>query len=206
MTFTFTRPERRVAGEQGTEQSGYTLIELLIAIGIFSVVLAVAGAGLISMTQATRKVTNIGDAGAQIDRSIKLMGRQIPFAQDINIPAATASDAYMSYDLVDKNGALQCYQWHLITSTDLLQYATWTSGSTAAKSWITMSTGIINSPTTQAPFAFPSPNTVGSTFTHQRVLIDLLSSKGGNPAGTSEVKATYVGANTSINSNTNVCP
>jgi prepilin-type N-terminal cleavage/methylation domain-containing protein len=183
------------------DDNGYSIVELLVAMGIFAVVLSIAAAGMIGMTRNTRKVANTNDAARQLDRSIKLMGQQAPFAQDISTEWSSGSDWYVSYDISDKNGTLRCYQWRLIATTDQLQYATWVASSTTAKSWRTMSTGVTNNPTSEKPFVVTLP-TGGTKY---QLSVDLIGTRGGNPTGKSEVQVVYVGANTTVNSATNIC-
>lgn len=200
-----SRISDRHARAEADAQSGYSIIELLVAMGIFAVVLSIATAGMLGMTKSMRKVANTNDAARQLDRSMKLLGRQVPFAQDISWPSQTGSDWYVSYDITDVNGTLQCYQWRLVAATDLLQYTTWPATSSVTKTWVTMSTGVINDPTTQQPFTL-TPAAGTNSVNHEELAVDLFSSRGGNPPGKSEVQAVLVGANSDVNSSTNVCP
>ena len=71
---------------QSRDESGMTLVELLVAMGIFSLVLAVFGAGVVSMTKSTARVSATSDVTNEARRAFSLLDKQVRYATAINSP------------------------------------------------------------------------------------------------------------------------
>jgi prepilin-type N-terminal cleavage/methylation domain-containing protein len=187
------------------DDSGYTLMELMVALGVFTVVLVVVMAGIISMTTTMRKTSNQTDASDQIRRAILRMDKTVPYSDAITVPGQVGSDWYVEFDTT-AGGAHTCAQWRLVAATDLLQYRSWTvtSGTITAPSWQTVATGIVNNPTTQQPFQLQT-YAQDNTLVKQELLVKLYATKGTQSVGRAQATTLFVARNSTVNSDPDVC-
>jgi hypothetical protein len=150
---------RRLRPTKGFVAEGFTIVELLVSM----ILLAVVSTTFLAATNAIYKgihkqqgITNAAD-GNRV--AFETLDKQVRYASAINAPA-TASDGnfYMEYMWSKSNGSidtLTCSQWRLNPTTDVLQWRSWTAGTTPnpTPSWTTIDTGVANVPSTQPPFA-----------------------------------------------------
>lgn len=180
--------------------TGFTLTELLVAMSLFSILLAVFMAGIVQMTKDTVRVQNVSDAADEARRAFDRFNRQIRYASAVNRPVEVGSDWYLEFQTTATGTATaQCTQWRLVHSTQQLQLRTWddVTGATAS-AWVTIASRVANDPDAQQPFTF-SPADL--TNTRQRIGL-FLTITNGQPGG-AEVSGTFVARNTSTTTQTN---
>jgi prepilin-type N-terminal cleavage/methylation domain-containing protein len=185
------------------DDAGMSLIELLVAMSIFSVVLAVAMTGIVSVTGNLRKVSNQTDAMDQAMRTITRLDKEIPYATAVSAPGQVSSNWYFEYE-TQLAGTDTCDQWRLVASTDVIQHRTWLNGNTPPTTWDTVSTNIVNDPTTQVPFVLRT-TADDSSLTRQVLIVDLFAQKGTGSTGSAETKETFVARNSSGSSDASDC-
>lgn len=193
---------RRGSGGRGhRRESGYTLIEMLVAMGLMSVLIGIFMAGIVQMTKSAVRVQNVNNSTDEVRRAFDRMDRQIRYASAVNVPGQTGSDWYLEF-LTTATGTAtgQCTQWRLVHSTKQLQFRTWAPASSTASSWTTVASNVVNDPTTQPPFTFTA---AGTTYTKEQVAL-YLKVGNGQPGG-AEVSATFVARNSSTASASSVC-
>jgi prepilin-type N-terminal cleavage/methylation domain-containing protein len=192
----------RSCGPESERDSGYTLIELLVAMGIFTVVLTIIMGGVVVMVNDLRKTSNQTDASDQVRAAILRMNKTVPYADAISAPVLSGSDWYVSFSTT-ASGQDNCQAYRLLGATDVLQHRKVDNKTGSDTGWDTIATNIMNDPTTQQPFKRTVAN--GSTINAQQLEVDLFASKGTRSTGTAETDVTFVARNSGVNSASAVC-
>ncbi|HET9657929.1 MAG TPA: prepilin-type N-terminal cleavage/methylation domain-containing protein [Kineosporiaceae bacterium] len=185
---------------RGREDGGYTLVELLVAMSLFAVLIAIYMAGIVQMTRSTNRVRNVTSSTDEGRRAFDRFDRQIRYASAVNRPVEVGSDWYLEFQTTATgSGTGLCTQWRLLASTDQLQLRTWSDvSSPTATTWTTVASNVVNDPASQQPFTF---HPADSTYNRQRV--DLLLVVGNSQPGGAQVQAAFVARNTSTATVTN---
>jgi prepilin-type N-terminal cleavage/methylation domain-containing protein len=197
---TAARRSAGAAGEPGESgQAGFTVTELVVAMSIFAVLLAIFGAAIVSFTSATTRTLQTSDQATEARNAFNLFDRQVRSAAAVNRPQLVGANWYVEY----RNEAAipsVCTQWVLRTGTSTLAVRTWVSGVSAVatpSAWRTISTAVVNTPA-QPPFSFTAATV---TSPRQQLTIDLRFRRGTSPA-TVET-STFTAANTSTSTVSN---
>lgn len=187
-------------GHRRRPDGGYTLIELIVAMSLFSFLIAVFMSGIVQMSKSTVRVQNVTGASDEARRAFDRMDRQLRYAAAVNRPGRTGDDWYLEFQITATGtSAAVCTQWRLVDGTDQLQYRTWPDEvSPTASGWITVANHVANDPDTEQPFTFEPAD---ATYTRQRVTL-FLDVSNGQPGG-AQVEATFVARNTSTATQTN---
>ncbi|MHB8340289.1 MAG: prepilin-type N-terminal cleavage/methylation domain-containing protein [Mycobacteriales bacterium] len=183
-------------------QGGFTLIEMMVAIIILSIFMALVSTAVVQMVHATLKTQAVGDSQFQLDTAFLRLDREVRYASAINPPGQTGSDWYVEF-LTTNTGTAQCTQLRFDPASRLLQQRTWTSTGAPVPTppWVTLAAGIVNNPTTQPPFTF-TPS--GTALVRQQLGIWLFSASGPGVANAvSTTSLTFSALNSSPSSVTN---
>ena len=70
------------------DDSGMSLVELIVAMGIFSIVIAIFMAGIVTMTRNTVRVQVTSDASESVRRVFQRLDKQVRYADAINLPGS----------------------------------------------------------------------------------------------------------------------
>jgi prepilin-type N-terminal cleavage/methylation domain-containing protein len=183
---------------------GYTLIELLVAMGIFTIVLSVIMGGVMVMTVDLRKTSNQTDASDQVRRAVLRMDKQVRYADSIAPPKKSGSDWYVAFETT-ASGQDNCQAYRLRGATDQLQYRKVDNDAGTDTGWQTVATNVVNDPaiSAQQPFTLTVAN--GSTIIKQQLDVHLFASKGSSSTGTAETDVVFVARNSDVNSESTVC-
>ncbi len=184
-------------------EDGFSLIELLVAMSIFSVVLVVSMAGIVAITGNLRKVTNQRDAMDQTMRVMTRLDKEVPYASAISAPGQVGSDWYVEYETT-LAGSDTCDQWRLLAATDVIQHRSWINGNTPPMTWETVATNIVNDPTAHKPFVLQT-SANDPTLMREVLSVDLFAQKGSLSTGFAETKETFVARNSSGSSDASDC-
>ncbi|TQK75601.1 prepilin-type N-terminal cleavage/methylation domain-containing protein [Rarobacter incanus] len=203
---------RRSAGKCPGDK-GMTLVELIVAMGILTVVLAIFMAGVVSMVKTTVRSETATTANDQMRNVFQRMDREIRYASDINRPGIVSGKQYVEYRYVDdqNEGVATCVQWRYDSSAGELQRREWTEGKTSTiTSWITLVTKGRNnlSVADQLPFTFYRAGkdlTTGVTYTTQRLRVHLDAGLGsfGDGRG-SQLDTVFIARNSTDQAQTNL--
>jgi prepilin-type N-terminal cleavage/methylation domain-containing protein len=130
------------------DEAGFTLIELIVVMSIFSMILVIITGTIVGMLTQTRRETGTSDNLDGQRRVIETLDRSVRFASDINTPG-TGSDGglYVEYEVGNSGQQQTCYQYRWEPSTQVIQSRTWQpplngGGSVTATSWATVASGI----------------------------------------------------------------
>lgn len=211
MGSTHAKVRRVLQGDRSERDGGMTLVELLVAMGILTIILAVFTVGLISMVKTTARNKVKADSLDQFRVVFSRMDREVRYASDINRPVLTNGKYYLEYLVanVESGDAEQCVQWRYVVDTHVLQRRTWDPADTSrVSSWTTTVTGLRNdlADASQIPFVMYQAGTAsaGRAYTNQRLRVFLSSGDGTSTNGAgSTLSTTFVARNSSDQSVTN---
>jgi len=164
-----TTTRRRLRGGAGTRAAGahraprrnaggFTVVEYTVAMGIFSVVLAITMSGVAFMARDTVKTTNLSTATDQIRQAFTRLDRQVRYADNINRQGRNAAldRWYVEVRALDGAGVATCFQWRVDTVTHQVQSRQWAASpvpATITTGFTTVASDISNT-TSEPPFTF----------------------------------------------------
>ena len=137
MTRALESLRRRARGERPSDE-GVSIVELVIAMLIFSVVLAAYFGALISMVNTTARAKNSVDASDALRATYNTMEQQVRYATSINRPVQGVSGAwYVEFEstMLPNNMPSMCYQWRLDPTTKVMSYRTWSEDGVTVTAW-----------------------------------------------------------------------
>jgi hypothetical protein len=163
------------------DDAGVTLLEVLFAMSAFAVVLVVFVSAVRIMTASMTRVSSVITATTQSRAAADVLGRQLGYASAANLPVYSAATAswYFEFqsDAVKAGDDTRCTQWRYQTSSDLLQYRTWSTVTLAPTSWTTVAGSVVNDPVTEPPFTL-LPSDAGFSVMRVAVNLELRSAVG----------------------------
>jgi Tfp pilus assembly protein PilV len=165
---------RRVAarGDAGT-----TLAEVMVAMGLMSVVMVIATSALIQIYHSVNESENSAEAQAQVTTAFARLDQEIRYARSISTPAVLSGDNYVEY-LINVDSVDTCVELRLRTSTNELQRRQWTKNATplVPTGWTTLAAVV----TSGAPFTTIAADKVTLTgFRFQRLRLTVSAVLGG---------------------------
>jgi len=197
-----TRNDRDEASDDGL-----TLIELVVAMSIFTIVLSIYFGALISMAHTTVRSQNSVDASDALRATFNTLDHQVRYATSINRPVTGSSGAwYVELEATDlPNGEKpMCYQWRLDPATNVLSTRTWREDGTSTVtawhgvSWNVKSVNSSNVPVT--PFVFEP---AGASKLRQQLTVHL-TVDGTTTGKIAEQSTTFIARNSSSKSRSNL--
>lgn len=171
------RPRRGPAGDD----AGLTLIEVMVAMGLMSVVMVVATAAIAEIYHSVNESDHIAEAQAQVTTAFARLDEEVRYARSISTPAMVDGDNYVEY-LLSVNNVDTCVELRLHTSTNELQRRQWTKNVNppAPTTWTTLADVV----TAGTPFTTISADKVGLTgFRYQRLRLTVSAVLGGGTGG-----------------------
>lgn len=198
----------RVKGRLVKGEVGFSLIELVVAISLFSVFIALFLTAVVTLIRGTEQVTSTSEASSKSLIVFQNIDRQVRYADSINFPGDGSSGArYIEYRLPASSapsGITTCYQWRFVPSTGQIQLRQWhdTVGSTPG-SWSTKLTTATAPSVADPTYPFELiPATPGGSAKQQFVL----TLNAGSPSyeAKADVTSTFVARNSSGTSPSNV--
>ncbi len=158
------------------DDRGFTLIEVIAAMAIFTVLLMVFAKAIGLMTTTTARITGNTDSATQVRQATDLLSRQLGVAAGTNSPVAKNTYWYLEFetDAVLAGTDPTCTQWRYVPATATvpgrLQYRTSSTVRQVPSTWFTAARGLVNDSVTQRPFTvYPSD----TGFSLARVAVDL---------------------------------
>ena len=149
--------------------AGVTLAEIMVSMGVMSVVMAVVTTAIIQMYQASNRTDLLSGAMAQLQIAYQELDRSVRYATAISDPSTTVSPAgdwYVEWTTT-LAGAETCNQLRVDAASGTLQRRSQPDGGVLT-AWSVMASFLIG--TTQ-PFTLQPASTSG--YPHQRLTVDL---------------------------------
>lgn len=183
---------------------GFTLVELIVAIGLIAILFSIFSAGVVVMVHDQDRTRSVADAATQARKVFDTMDKAVRGAAALNQPVLSGNDWYLEFLTSDvkNSGAPFCTQWRVDTATQTLQQRTWpnSTGTVTATPWLVLATNVVNKPAaTPPPFTVVVANSVN---VRQQLQVNLsITSPTGHGAG---LVSTLVARNTTTATQTNV--
>ncbi len=202
------RLRRRLAAARQSD-SGMSLVELIVAMGIFTVVVSIFMAGVVVMTKSTARAQSVSDSGDMVRKVFQKLDREVRYSKAVNRPGAgtTAGTWYVEYLVTPQPGAAPgCVQWRYTASTRLLEYRWWTDVAPRTPSaWVMVAKNVRNDLSVPAsrPFQFTAADGV-----HEKQQLRAVLDVGPGPAGVgakkgAQLDSLFIARNTSTTSQSN---
>lgn len=190
------------------DDAGMTLTELIVSMGIFSVIVVIFMAGVVTMTKDTARAQVVGDSGDVALKIFQRLDKEVRYSSAINAGGAgsTPNTYYVEYLItaVDAGTQPRCVQWRYSSATRTLARRTWPNvASPTATAWLTMAKNMRNdlSVPAQRPFVFMPADT---THLNQRLAVHLDLGKGAAGSnGGAALDSVFVARNTSTATQSN---
>lgn len=155
-TVTRLMPRSRFSRRSGTAgEDGFGLPELLVAMLIFAILLAVIAKTILSMTTSLNKTQSLAAAADQNRSAFDHLEQQLRSATDVNRPVVvadtvsghTGNEMYLEFQDLDINANPTCHQWRYVSYTHTLEERHWAASASAPSSgngYTTVATGVYN--------------------------------------------------------------
>jgi hypothetical protein len=157
-----------------------TLVEIVVAMSVLSILMAVFMSLVVVMSRATVTTRSIGTSATQLRAVVDALGRQAENASAATSPTVVGTDLYIELrtDAVAAGSAATCVQWRFRSVTRELQSRSWSTLNPSATAWRTIVADLGNDPNTQPPFTVQAADSV-----HVRpvVTVDLVVHPPGGP-------------------------
>ena len=189
-------------GSRGDD--GFTVIELMAAMAIFAVFLAVVMSSILSITRASTKVQVTARSASAELSAFQRMDREIRYSDSVNYPGvgAPSGDMYIEFRTPassTKNNITLCTQWRYDLSSRSLQLRFWNDGASPTSNWQTVVTNVANDGGATYPFNMLPATNSGSTMQQLVLTIDA----GNTVVKGAAIQSTFVARNTTIASPSN---
>jgi type II secretory pathway pseudopilin PulG len=183
---------RPVTPEPDSE-AGFTLVEVLVSAGVFSVVLLVFASGMMQMYRSVNKTEALNVAQAQLHLAFQRLDAEVRYASAIAEPSSTPDghgDWYVEY--VGAPGT--CTQLKLDTARQRLQRRDWPAAAVPGTGWRDLATGVqVSGP----PFVLTEAGDDPSG--HHRLTVTLTAVAGRTADATARATAvTFTALNSSV--------
>ncbi|MDO9377436.1 MAG: prepilin-type N-terminal cleavage/methylation domain-containing protein [Nocardioidaceae bacterium] len=196
------------------DDRGTTLMELVVAMGLLSIFMAIFTAAIFEMTSTTSKVQGVAESADQTNSVFLALDRSVRYATGISTPSTNAAGTwhveYAAADLSDGTAREMCTQ--LRVSDGQLQRRTWVvSGSSHASgsltSWKPLASGVTNGGAAAGeadqPFSTPTSATPSA---FQRLTVTTLTAAGPtNAPSATRATSTFTALNSTAGAESSVC-
>lgn len=199
----------RAAIRQDRRDAGMTLVELLVAMGIFTLVIAIFMGGVVMMTRGTVRADVTAASGDSVRNVFQRLDRQVRYAESVNYPGTGVSGArYVEFRTgaaVSSTGVAMCTQWRWDPASGHLQSRTWRDVASApVPAWTTVISDVLpdgSKTAAEYPFQVLAAN-AGANQPRQRLTLRLLVGSENADARVSS-ETTFVARNSSKDSVSN---
>lgn len=203
-----TRPPTSQGDDRWRGDAGLTLTELLVSMGIFTVILTIFISGMISMTRSTVRAQDITDAGDAVRLAFQTMDKQIRYSSSINFPGVGGSGShYVEFiTTAQPDGAAPlCTQWRYDPTARTLGYRTWRDVATGSRSdWRVVAFDVRNDltgATPDNPFTLVRAN---ASYLRQQLVVSVDAGRSATGGPGADIGTTFVARNSSQASPSNL--
>lgn len=186
-------------------EEGLTIIELVVAMSIFTIVLSMYFSALISMSHTTVRAQDGVDAADALRATFNTLDHQVRYATSINRPVQGSSGAwYVELEATNLPNAQpdMCYQWRLDPATNVMSTRTWSEdGTSSVTAWHGVSWDV-TAPGGGSPFTFVAAE--GSVLKQSlSVSLEVVSATAGT-GQLAQQTTTFIARNSSSKSPSNI--
>ena len=189
---------------------GFSLLELIVALGVFSLFIAMAISTFSTIGNAVVTARSRANSATGVLDVFQTMDRQVRYADSINFAGLGASgDAYIEFHVsasATTTGIATCTQWRYVPANGTvgvpgtIGFRRWNEGATPPSGWQIKETDVDGTASGTYPFSL-TPATAGISTLQQIVL----SITAGNtlPGNTTLASVGFVARNSSLQSPSN---
>jgi prepilin-type N-terminal cleavage/methylation domain-containing protein len=203
------RLQRRIANLR-SEASGFSLVELIVAMGIFAIFMAIFMSAMVNLTRGATRAQLTAESSTSVLRVFQNLDRQVRYADAINLPGPAAGSSgarYVEFRTSEPSASgadiSWCTQWRFLPAERRIETRRWhesTPGSTTT-GWSTKAINVVDQGGAGYPFTMLPAETTGGP-TKQRLVLTLSAGNESMGAGAATT-TTYVARNSSIQSVSN---
>ncbi len=202
-------PRRGREGVGSGSDSGFTIIESVTAMGLFTVFVAVFVAAVTAFAGSIVDARASAEGASTNTTIVNTLDRQVRYAESINLPGPGATGLRYIEFLVPRSvtttGIPGCYQWRYNPVSGLVEQRSWGVSSTNTAinigSWQTKGSQVVDEGGAGYPFTM-LPADISDGTLRQRLQITL--STGVDGGETSQTSTAFVARNSSSVSVTNI--
>ena len=180
---------------------GFTMVELMIALGVFAIFLGVALSSILSLTKASTQTQVTARSSSAELALFSRLDHQIRYADSINYPGvgSTTGDAYIEFRtpaLSTASGIALCTQWRFDPTAHKIQTRQWndTTGTHAGNVWDTLLTNVATDPGADYPFMLIPASADGSSNQELQITVD----SGNTAVEGAAIVSTFVARNSDV--------
>jgi prepilin-type N-terminal cleavage/methylation domain-containing protein len=179
------------------DDSGFSLVELIIAMAIFSIFITILLASILGITRASNKAQVVSQTSTGVLSVFQTLDRQIRYADAINYQGAGPTGIqYIEFRTPaasSPSGVSICTQWRFVPTTKVIQSRTWNEGATPGTVWMTNLANVVNDGGANYPFQLlPASAAVGASLFQQ---LKLTVDAGNSPVSGASITTTFVARN-----------
>lgn len=194
---------------RGEGSSGFTIIELVVTIALFTLFMSLFLGVVISLTRGSTWVKSTSESSSGILITFQNFDREIRYADAINYPGTGASGAeYVEFRIPAASTATpaSCVQWRFDPADGRFQSRKWNAGSVSSVSpWATKMSNVIDEPDVPGEPDYPFNLIPASTDGSAKQQLELTISAGSEAEDSGSRSSTsFVARNSSIASPSNV--
>jgi prepilin-type N-terminal cleavage/methylation domain-containing protein len=159
-------------------QAGFTLIELMVAMMVFSIFLAIVITSIVALTQGANRIKVAAVSANQELAVFQLLDRQVRYSDGINAQGvgSPSGDLYFEFrtpaDSAPGN-VTTCTQWRYDPNAETIASRSWPDGNYANHSvWNVQLNNVANDGGPNYPFQFVPPTGSGSSLEELTVTFD----------------------------------
>ena len=173
-------------GSQEREDAGVTIVEVTVAMFIFSICMAVFIAALLQMTSTTVRAQTVADNTGQLRKAVTRMETGVRYAEAVNAPGVVGQSWFLEFRTLGFDGAASsCTQWRYSVADGVLEERTWDDTQAPADQWAVVASRLSQDPAVlavaaRAPFVMTPATT---TREHQSIKVLLESPRRGTRTG-----------------------
>lgn len=188
-----------------SSQQGFSLVELVVAMGIFTIFIAIFLTAVVSLARGTTQARVTAESASGALTVFQNIDRQVRYADAINFPGVSPASHYRYIEFRTPASSMStnlttCTQWRYLPSENRIESRRWedSSGSTPTP-WATKLTFVIDKPGADYPFSLVP----ATTNTKQQLLLTLDAGVAGT-SGSTSIATSFVARNSSDDSVSNV--
>lgn len=195
---TFRMALRKARDSRNGDDSGFSLIETIVAMSIFGIFTSLVMTALISMLNSTQKSTSLHDGTASLENVFQDLDHQVRYANGVGPMKTLGTNKFFVnwQSQATDTSPLTCTQLRLDTTARTLSSRTWQPGAAlvAASPWRLLATNVGKDTSQPAPFQV----NFGGVLRHEQLKVNLVSPPLGGSAAkstTSQINATITALN-----------
>lgn len=157
----------RLRKQVATRDEGFSLIELIVAMGIFIIFVSLFLGAVVGLARGTTRAQVSAEATGGVIILFQNIDRQVRYADGINNPGTSSGKTYVEFRTPAASAPSRvttCTQWRYDPDKAIIESRTWDdTASSVAKPWSVKLTSVEPDAAAGYPFAMVPVGTAGST-------------------------------------------